>query len=300
MVSVVVTTKNEERTLEPCLRSIALQTYSPIELIVVDNGSTDQTKEIARRFTDEVFDHGPERSAQRNYGMLTAATGQYVMYVDADMILSPTLVEACVRRISRGDCVALHLPEIILGSSYFSRVRRFERTFYEGTVIDAARFYYRDVLRQVGGFDDSITGVEDWDLDKKIKHVGRIVLLGSDSGTPSSSGQWDLADFIEERGVAPETYGAVVFHDESDFRLGPYLRKKSYYVNWLDAYVKKWPRSDPDVRRQLGFSYRYFSVFLENGKWKRLLEHPILTGGMYFLRGLVGATYLWRTLTLHK
>ncbi len=66
IVSVVVTTKNEKKHIENCLLSIQEQTYPHIETIVVDNASTDRTKEIARKYTDLVFDKGPERSAQRN------------------------------------------------------------------------------------------------------------------------------------------------------------------------------------------------------------------------------------------
>ena len=140
-----MTTQDEETTIETCLRSIGAQTYEPIEIIVVDNASTDRTKEIARKFTEDVYDTGPERSAQRNLGMLSAARGAYVMYLDADMVASPDLVAGCVSRLSRGDCVALHVPEVVLGRSFFSRVRRFERGFYHGTVVDAARFFRRDV-----------------------------------------------------------------------------------------------------------------------------------------------------------
>ena len=73
LVSVVVTTKNEQANIERCLESICIQTYEPIEIIVVDNGSTDLTKTIASRFTTNVFDHGPERSSQRNFGMIAKA-----------------------------------------------------------------------------------------------------------------------------------------------------------------------------------------------------------------------------------
>ncbi|MDP2860269.1 MAG: hypothetical protein Q8N98_00985, partial [bacterium] len=60
----------------------------------------------------------------------------------------------------------------------------------------------------------------------------------------------------------------------------------------FEKYVKKWGRGDPDVKRQFNFWYRYFGVFLENGKWKRLLAHPILAMGMYFLRIMVGVGYV--------
>ena len=49
---------------------------------------------------------------------------------------------------------------------------------------------------------------------------------------------------------------------------------------------------DKDIKKQFGLTYRYFGVFLENGKWKKLLSHPILTVGMYFLRFLVGVSFL--------
>lgn len=71
IVSVVVTIKNEENNIENCLKSIESQSYpqEKIEIIVVDNNSTDCTKKISRRFTNKVYNKGPERSVQRNFGM---------------------------------------------------------------------------------------------------------------------------------------------------------------------------------------------------------------------------------------
>src|SRR5665811_1228312 len=109
MVSVIITTKNEERNIENCLKSIKEQSYSNIEIIVVDNYSSDKTKEIARRYTDKVYDKGPERSAQRNYGMIDKSSGEYVMFVDADMVSSRDLIGDCVEFIERGKYVALHI-----------------------------------------------------------------------------------------------------------------------------------------------------------------------------------------------
>ena len=58
LVSVIVPTRNSAATLEACLKSIGNQAYGPIELIVVDNHSSDATREIAKRFTDMVFVKG--------------------------------------------------------------------------------------------------------------------------------------------------------------------------------------------------------------------------------------------------
>ena len=101
-VSIIITTQNEEKNLEPCLLSIQNQFFSKeiLEIIVIDNNSCDKTRDIAQNYTDKVFIKGPERSAQRNYGMKEVATGKYVMYIDADMILSPSLIRTCVETIN--------------------------------------------------------------------------------------------------------------------------------------------------------------------------------------------------------
>ena len=71
LVSIIVTTKNEEKNIENCLKSVKNQNYpqNKIEIIVVDNNSIDKTKQIALRYTDKVYNFGPERSAQRNFGV---------------------------------------------------------------------------------------------------------------------------------------------------------------------------------------------------------------------------------------
>jgi len=288
LVSVVVTTKNEEKNIEQCLRSIRLQTYENIETIVIDNFSTDKTKEIASRYTDKVYEKGPERSAQRNFGMINMSSGKYVMFVDADMMLSPSLIESCVGLMEQERLAALHIPEIVLGTGYLSRVRRFERSFYNGTVIDGLRFFSKQAFIEAGGFDEGMSGPEDWDMDKKIKSIGRVGLAEEAEDTE----HWEMNEVIIRGGVHPASCGVAVFHNETEFRLKGYLAKKEYYSQSFDAYIKKWGREDPDIRKQLGLYYRFLGVFIENGKWKRMIFHPFLVVGMYFLRFMVGIKFL--------
>lgn len=294
LVSIIVTTRNEEKNIENCLISVQEQTHPHLEIIVVDNNSTDRTKEIARKFTDKVFDHGPERSAQRNFGVFEIAQGQYVLYLDADMIIPPPLVATCAKYISENTYLALHISEIVLGKKFFSRVRRFERQFYDGTCIDGARFFQREAFIQVKGFDESLNGPEDWDIDKKIKQIGSIGLLPIQSETAASTTTtWSLQSFIHERGLTSSpTNPCAIFHNEAEFHLKTYLRKKRYYLSNFNIYIAKWGSCDPDLSKQIGIYYRLLGVFLENGKWKRLLSNPHYTFGLYILRFLVAFQYL--------
>ena len=288
LVSVVITTKNEEKNIENCLKGLKYQSYKNIEIIVVDNNSEDKTKEISKKYTDKVFNKGPERSVQRNFGMIEKSKGKFVMFLDADMILSPSAIEFCVKKIENN--LALHIPEIVLGKSFFSKVRRFERTFYDGTVIDGARFFLKSAFVKVKGFDENLNGPEDWDIDKKIKQIGKIGLVKE----KEEVGNWEMKDFVKSKGVNFEDYGVVIYHNESEFDLKKYISKKGYYAKTFDRYIEKWGGNDEDIKKQFGVYYRFFGVFVENGKWKKLFTHLLLTFGMYYLRFLVGVKFILR------
>jgi glycosyltransferase involved in cell wall biosynthesis len=280
LVSVIITTKNEAANIASCLDSIKGQSYPQnlIEIIVVDNNSTDKTKEIVENFKNvipseaersnlniKLFNLGPERSAQRNYGV-KQSSGEYFIYLDADMILDEDVIKDCVEKIKADEKnVALYISEIVMGESFWSQVRRFERSFYDGTVIDCARFIKKGKFLEVGGFDENLTGPEDWDLDKKLRNLGETDLVK----TP-------------------------IYHNEAEFDLKKYLSKKGYYAQKFDAYIAKWGKDDADIKKQFGIGYRFFGVFMENGKWQKILAHPILTLGIYFLRFLVGIKFLTR------
>ena len=291
LVSVIVTTRNEERNIGNCLQSIQLQTYKSIEIIVVDNNSTDTTQDIARSFTDVVVNKGPERSAQRNHGICDLATGQYVMFIDADMILSPTLIAECLKVIQIDDAVALHIEEVILGRGVLAKIRRFERSFYSGTVIDGARFFLRSIFIEIGGFDKSLPpGPEDWDLDKRLKKHGRISLV-------ENHGQeynWNLQSFVEKRGVFFNKHFIGIYHNENEQSLMQYLRKKSYYAPSMAVYVNKWGSLDSDIKRQLGIRYRFFGVFFNRKSVRKIVRNPEKIIGVLVLRLLVGMFYLFK------
>ncbi len=264
LVSVVVTTRNEEKMIGECLASVKGQDYPSgrVEVVVVDNGSTDATVKIASRFTPLVFNHGPERSAQRNLG-IEKSRGDYILYLDADMRLSPGVIAEAAERSERENLAGLYIPERIIGEGFWGRVRNFERGFYDGTVIDAVRFVRRATAREIGGFDESLNGPEDWDFDRRIRAAGGVGITRS-----------------------------VLYHQEGKFNLRRYLAKKRYYTRSFAPYIAKWGREDPEIRKQFGFAYRYLGVFLEKGKWRRLLAYPLLAGGMIYLRSAVGLAYL--------
>ena len=264
ILSCIIPTRNEEAHVADCVTALApLVEAGTAEVIVVDNASTDRTVELARAAGARVVQQGPERSAQRNRGAREAA-GDFLLFLDADMILPRETADEIVARISAPSAPdGLWVREVRTGSGLRVKARNFERSFYDATCIDALRVFRREVFMRVGGYDTALCGPEDWDLDRR---------------------------FLAETANVALTDGHLL-HNEANLSLRRVLKKKAYYSNTMAAYREKW-HDDAVVRRQLGIGYRFFGVFAENGKWRRVLRHPILFATMMFERVCVAATYL--------
>jgi glycosyltransferase involved in cell wall biosynthesis len=174
-VSAVITTKNEQAVIERLLESLKNQTYNNIEIIVVDNNSSDKTKLISKKYTRKVFNKGPERSVQRNYGASKAA-GKYLLFLDADMELGKNVIRDAVNALDKDKKVGqVVIPERSVANNFWESIKAYERSFYlkEGdTSIEAARFFLKKVFKKVGGYDKKITGPEDWDLPENVTKLG--------------------------------------------------------------------------------------------------------------------------------
>ena len=263
-LSVVVPTRNEIGNIADCLACFRdAAGRGDVETIVVDNASPDGTAAAARAAGARVFGQGPERCAQRNRGV-REALAPWVLFVDADMRVPPETLDEILGRIAEDRVDALYVREVRTGSGFRTRARNFERSFYDATCIDGLRVFRKSLLEKAGGFDEALFACEDWDLDRRVLALGARTAL---------------------------TDGALL-HDERRLSLGRLLRKKRYYAGSFDAYRRKWDE-DETIKRQFGFRYRFFGVFLERGKWRRVLRHPLLFAGVMAERIAVGAVFLF-------
>ena len=267
LVSVIVTTRNNHDTLDACLSSITNQTYEPIELVVVDRDSSDGTKVIAKYYTNLVFNCGPERSAQRNFGV-SKASGQYILIVDSDMELSPHVVRDCVDTINYMPGVGgVIIPEESFGKGFWAKCKSLERSFYSGNdTIEAARFCSKDLFQQIGGYNTTMISGEDWDLSNRIRNIGRV-----------------------------ERVSSQIRHNEGNLRLTKTLSKKFYYAGKAKEYLKH-NRDGALLTSKAGPIERY-KLFLSRPG--RLLSNPIVGLGMLFMKtcefGFGGLGYIFST-----
>lgn len=252
LVSLIITTKNEEKILAKLLQSIKRQEYKNIETILVDNNSIDDTVKIAKKMAIKIFNFGPERSAQRNFGA-KKAKGKFVFVLDADMQLTSNVIGECIEIMNNNKkMVALIIPEKSHAFSFWEKVKAYERSFYnlEGdSLTDAARFFKKEIFLKIKGYDETITGPEDWDLTE------RIIKAGYRIGRTKN----------------------FIYHKETIVSLFDLARKKFYYALKAHRYL------DKHRLPLIGPKTIYFlrPVFLKSAH--KLFASPILFFGMLIL-----------------
>ncbi len=276
-ISVIIATKNEEKHIAGVLKSLSKQSYKFFEVIVVDSDSTDNTTLIAKNFGSKVyvlrakmFPKGTKnyRGVQVNFGV-KKSKGDIIFFPDADMTFEPGLLKEIAGSSDNID--AWYIPETVIGRGLFGKIRNFERSFYNQTSIDAVRAVRRRVFDKVGGYDEKniFFGPDDWDLTKMIKQITRHLAL------------------TKKR----------IYHHEELLALKEYLEKKGKYNKTFVEYIQKWGTDDNDIKKQFGWYYRFFGVFFENGKWKKVFSSPVLYLAVLSIRALVGFSYLNQILT---
>ena len=180
MVSVVIPCYNQGRYLSEAIESVRAQTRPVSEIIVVDDGSTDDTVAVARRYEGVrcVSQRNQGQGAARNTG-LAHVTGEYVVFLDSDDRLLPGAVEVGVRCLeahpecafAAGRCIVFG-PEGIRTDTRYEPV--VERDHYLTLLLSnfiwmpASAVFRSAAVREAGGFKTTVTGAEDYDLYLRI------------------------------------------------------------------------------------------------------------------------------------
>jgi glycosyltransferase involved in cell wall biosynthesis len=179
LVSIIIPCYNCAKWVRETVESCLNQTYSNIEIIVVDDGSTDGSLEVLRQFVPRIrLETGPNRggNSARNTGF-ALSTGEYIQYLDADDYLEPEKIfrqvlflEETKADVVYGDWrLRRHLPD-----SSFSYLDRIQVTGVQQNILASllsfwlvnggAVLYRRQVVNQVGGWDETLRAFQDMDF----------------------------------------------------------------------------------------------------------------------------------------
>ncbi|MDY8095911.1 glycosyltransferase family 2 protein [Paenibacillus polymyxa] len=271
-VVILFSTYNNERTIEPCLRSCMGQNYKDLHIVIADDGSNDRTVETIRMLsagsavpvTVLELPHG-ERGVARVRAVEEAKRlgAEYIFVLDSDMILAEHLIQQSIDFFDdHQDIGALVVPEEAYSeaNNFFSKVKVFERNVINNAgetlgkrSIEAARFWRMSAYESTGGFNAEQIAFEE------IQPTLR---------------------YIESGGVIRRAVFTRVYHDEKQVYLHDVLRKKAYYFSVMDRTMSS---EEGGLRKALERWYFFRPVLYTWGNLKNYIRHPLLTMGMLWM-----------------
>ncbi|MEU6409269.1 glycosyltransferase family 2 protein [Microbispora sp. NPDC046933] len=188
LVSAIVPNYNYAVSLELCLRAMLAQTYRPLELIVVDDGSTDDSVEVARRLGVRVV------RTERNMGVAGArnlgaahARGDILVFVDSDVAPYPDAVEVAVGMLAAdpalGAVCSVHDPEPLIRDSLVEEYRALQYHYWTASSEGPISFLFpalmampRRVFDDVGPFNTRLRETEEVDYGHRLTQRYGMVL----------------------------------------------------------------------------------------------------------------------------
>lgn len=189
LISVVVPVYNRAGMVTDTLHSIKSQSYRPVELIVVDNGSTDESLDACRQFGEANSDSGfvikvveEERrgaSAARNRGF-RESSGQWVSFFDSDDIMGKNFLDDMMNFVSAEAEIVACATNIAGPKGLRRRVFLYddslEAQILTGELSTQSFIVRRDFLEKAGGWNESVMRWNDWELGTRmLLHRPKIV-----------------------------------------------------------------------------------------------------------------------------
>ncbi len=191
VISIIIPTLREEEFLERTLQNLQGLAL-PHEIIITDGGSTDETLDIARRYTDEIVVwNRPKRQTfgeAKNAGA-ALADGEFLVFIDADVLIPEpeTFFEEALAEFNKNkELVALTVPLKPLAENrswidaffciplnWFYIVSN--NVFYSGNSSGEFQMVEADVFREIGGFSEHLVAGEDNEIFRRLATLGRTL-----------------------------------------------------------------------------------------------------------------------------
>lgn len=270
-VSIIIPTYNTGRYVLDAIDSVLQQTYDNIELIVVDDGSTDETPQLLAQHTGHFTRYrqtNAGQSAAMNFGW-QQSSGQLLGYLSADDRLHPEAVETIVAAMQQHPEAVLAYPDFCVIDEHSTLVRTVQAPDYEERLLIAnfqclpgpGALFRRKVWEQVGGWNTTLRNIPDMEFFLRLCQHGPFIRVAS-----------ALADFRIHSGSTTYNPCSAERSDE------PVRVISSFYeAHNLSPSILAWKRKAVANALMLsgfmhGFSGRYSLFWARMGK--AALLHP--------------------------
>ena len=188
-VSIIIPTYNRFSFLTEAIESIFLQTYTDYELIIVDDGSTDETSQIKEIYPGQlkyIFQKNRGASAARNRG-IRESNGKYICFLDSDDLWKKNKLEVQVEKMERETEFSISYTDEVWIRSGVRVNPRDKHKKYSGMIYDkclplciispSSVMIKREILDRTGLFDENLPVCEDYDLWLRISRDCPVLFI---------------------------------------------------------------------------------------------------------------------------
>jgi len=211
-VSIILPVYNEEQYLEQCLKKLSELSYprDHYEVIVVDNGSTDSSMEIAQRYADQcLLIVDVNVGAVRNFGV-KHASGSILTFLDSDCLVPSDWLDSGTERI-------LNNPNHVYGGNLYLRQRPAWVEKYwlldnenaplrQKDLLGSCIFIQKQHFENASGFNESVTSGEDSELSLTLKSIGHTVVIDRALGVVHLGNPTNISGFLKRQIWHSENY----------------------------------------------------------------------------------------------
>lgn len=275
-VTIITPTYNRSDLIEETIISVLNQSYKNLEYIVIDDGSTDNTRDIVHKYKDKlkyIYKENKGQAAALNYGF-EIAKGEYIGYLSSDDLLHVDAIKELVQALDESKEFVLTYCDWSLINQNSKFIRKMtgidysEKYLYENLecAVGPGSLFRKEVLEKIGGWDTNLRQIPDFEF------FLRLAKLGNFKRVPQNLSNFRIHDYSLSSYSDPESADEIINIDKDNFP--PHISKrKSNSFGFLISYK---------YHMQSG---RIFTAF--NRVFKSLKEHPKIIFNTKFYRMLV-------------
>lgn len=190
-VSIIIPCYNASKYVEQCIYSILQQDYPNIEIIVIDDGSTDDSLQKLEQFSDQIIYIKQKNSGAcvaRNKG-LEISSGEYVKFLDADDYLADNIISLQVNQLNEldqhsiiyGDYTLVYIDSNVLHRNKIINNVCGAAELFENDLLTSTPLHRKKLLQKIGGFDERFKHGQEWNLHVRLAASGVKFIYRADN-----------------------------------------------------------------------------------------------------------------------